>query len=641
MLTQIRERASGWIAWVIVILISIPFALWGVQSYFESPNESPVAVVNGEEIPLYAYLDELSRQRQAILRRGQSADAINTNALRGEVVELMIARRLARQYAREHNYRLPDELLRQRIQAISEFARDGKFDPSLYRGLLRTSGYTPKTFEELERENAAVDQLILGVRQSSFVSDAELNRLLALRMQTRKAEYAILPAARAAAEIEVADDELEKHYQDHLAAYEQPARMKADYIEMSVDGVAAGIELSDADIEESYRQNIGRYTQAETRKASHILFAVDESAEQDARDAIKAKAETVFAEAQGGADFAKLAEEYSDDPGSKSRGGDLGVVARGQMVAPFEQAVFDMQSGEIRAPIETRFGYHIIKLTELQAERQKPLDEVRDEVTEAERRARAEARFAELGEAFENLVFESPDSLIVAADELGLEIKQTDWFTAAHGDGVAAEDAVRRAAFSAEVREDDLNSAAIALGFDRLVALRKSEFEDARVTPFDESRAAIIESVTANRAREQTAELGGELLAQLQSGELEWGELLTQQKLDGGNLAETRDAVADERAQLGDAVFTHVAPSPGQTAYGGVALANGDYAIYALAEVTPGNPQDADDEQRDALRRQLLDRDGNGLYAQLRETIRADADVVIDLEQLQNPEANF
>ncbi len=644
MLTQIRERATGWLAWVIVVLITIPFALWGIQSYFENSSGAPVATVNGEEIPLYDFQNELSRQRRIPVPQADGSLKMggpDDPAMRAEVVESMIRNRLVTQYVREHNYRLSDDGLKQRIESESSFLRDGKFDPALYRDLLRSNGLTPQSYEATTRQNAAAQQLVSSLIDSSFATEQEMNRLLALQTQTRKTDYMILPANRFEDEIDIDDAEAEQYYRDNLSAYEAPARMKVNYIELSVENLAQGVEPSDAEISDTYEQSSERYKHAEIRKASHILFNTESSESDAERDEILARAEEVLVEAQAGADFADLAARHSDDPGSKEKGGDLGVVARGQMVPPFEEAVFDMTDGEIRGPIETRFGYHIIKLTELTEEQQKSLQEVREEVAVEARRIQAENQFAELGEAFRNLVFEDPESLASAADEIGMTIQQSDWFTQSSGDGVLAEAPVRDAAFGEDVLNDDLNSPAIELGFDRMVAVRKADYEAAHPKSFEEVRDEIKQHLKFRQSSEQTRELGGKLVADLNAAQLGWDDLPAQQKLEIEALAERRDEVPENLAALGEAVFSLPTPAPETVVYNGVSLSNGDYAIYALKEVARGTPEDADESRRTALREQLLARDGSGMYQRLQDMIRQGADVTIDRQQIENPPSAF
>ena len=631
MLTQIRERASGWLAWVLVIFISIPFALWGVQSYFENPEGAPVATVNGEPIGIYDFQNELSRQRRLL---GAQTDNLQ---MRTQVAEYMVGNRLMTQYVGDHNYQLSDAALKTRIESNSAFADDNGFDPVLYRELLRSNGYTPRTFEALERQNALIEQLASSVRDTAFVTDAEVNRLLILQTQTRKADYAILPSSRFAEKIEISDEDAKKHYDGFQSSYETPARIKIDYIELSVANLSKDVDISESEIAQTYENTRERYKQAEVRKASHILFSVAADADDDTRAKTRADAEKILADARGGADFGELAKQHSGDPGSKDRGGDLGVVARGQMVKPFEDAVFDMGKDEIRGPVETRFGYHLIKLTDLTEERQKTLDEAREEVIEEARRLYAENQFAELGETFENLVFEDADSLTTAADELGLEVKQSDWFTEHRGEGIAEEARVRTAAFSEDVRDEGLNSQVIELGFDRLVAVRKAEYEEAKVRPFDTVQTQIKAQLRARQAADEARELGDKLTADLVAATIDWKQLLTQEKIESQALPERRDDVPGNLSALGDAVFAHPAPAEGETTYSGVSVSGGDYAIYALRAVNHGKVEDVDPAKRDELEAQLLARDGSGLYRQLRDTLRNEADVYINEEQVEDP----
>lgn len=660
MLTQIRERSSGWIAWVIVVLITIPFALWGIQSYFEGAEDVTIAVVNGEEINLYAYQDRLSQERQnALQQAGQNFDSsfLNSTLFRERVAETMVSGLLATQYVREHNYRPSDALLQQRIRNAPSFQQDGEFDRELYRDVLRANGFTPQQFEALERQNTAVAQFQAGVTETAFVTEYEMERLLGLQAQTREADFVLLSGERFDAEITIPAEEVEQYYQDNLVGFETEARVRVQYIELGVEDLAAGITPTEAEIREVYEQSGGRYAQAEVRKASHILFAVDAEADEAARDAAREKAEAVLVEAQGGggADFAELAKEHSDDPGSKGLGGDLGVVTRGQMVAPFEEAVFDMEADEIRGPIETQFGYHLIRLTELTTARQQPLAEVREQISEEIRRSQAEALFAERSEIFENLVFEDATDLGGAAEALGLEIQESDWFTAQEGEGVAEEAQVRAAAFTGEVLEEELNSATVEIGFERVVALRKLEYEPSRVQGLEEVRAGIEEDLKAREAEQRVARLGASSAAELNAGQRRWEAFLAEEKLVAKALPKTRaDALtaaanseeelgvgAGELAVLMNSVFSQPHPVGGVSFYNGVSLGNGDFALYALKKVTAGSSADVDESQRASLRQQLLARDGTQMFQQLMQSVLEQSDVFIDREQLQESAVAF
>ena len=200
---------------------------------------------------------------------------------------------------------------------------------------------------------------------------------------------------------------------------------------------------------------------------------------------------------------------------------------------------------------------------------------------------------------------------------------------------------MRRAAFSEDVLNDDLNSATLELGFDRMVALRKAEYEEAHSKTLDEVRDGIKQSLKTQKSQQQTKQLGDKLVADLSGGQIDWDALLEQQKLEPEALAEQRDEVPGNLTALGDSVFSVAAPAAGSTVYNGVSLGNGDYAIYALKEVTQASTENLDESQRDRLREQLLARDGRNFYQQLRQSLRQNAEVAIDAQQVQNPTAGL
>ncbi len=636
MLTAIREGSKGWISGIIIGLIVLTFALWGISSYLEGGGEVPVATVNGEAIDLYTYQNELSRQRQALTSQfggSVTADMLESLGIQQRVLDNLIDNRLLGEYTRENNYRISDEQLARRIRENELFLTDGQFDSALYERLLAANGMTPQGYEAAERQSGINQQLAGAIADSAFATEAEMARLLTLQEQTRDAQYAVIPGDLYVEEFEVTDAEARARYDENIDNYQSPARMRVAYIDLSVDNIAAGITPSEDEINQTYERIKGRLKTAEVRKASHILFNVSPDADEATRAAAMAEAEAVLAEARAGADFAELAGEHSDDPGSAANGGDLGVINRGQMVQPFEDAVFEMTLDEIRGPVETQFGYHLIKLTELQGERQQTLEQAREEVIAEARNAAAEAQFSDLVEPFQNLIFEQPDSLVPAADETGLSVQESDWFNADEGEGIAMEAAVREAAFGEDVLEDNLNSQAIELGFDRLVALRKLEYEAAAPRPFEDVGEEIIAEIRHERSVEKVAETAANAVEGL-THEASWDIMLAKNEWRAETLPERRDRVPPRLGLLAEKVFAEPVPAEGQPIYGHVALENGDAAVYALTGVTPGNPASADDAARTRLEQQITRRDGETVYRDFIAWLRDNAEIVIHEEQL-------
>ncbi len=635
MLTAIREGSKGWLASIVIGLIVLTFALWGIGSYFEGGTQLPVATVNGDEIDAYTYQNQLSLERQSLASQfgsSLSSEMMESLGLRQRVLDNLIESRLVSQYTDAQNYRLTDQQVADRIRTNQAFQTDGNFDPALYERILASNGLSPQAFESSERQTGMNLQLLDAVADTSFLVEPEVSHLIALQNQSRETQYAVIPGDRYQDEFEIAEGELRAEYEENIEKYQKPARIRVQYIDLSVSAIAADIDLPEEEIEQTYERIRDRLKSPEVRKASHILISVDGDSEEAKAEALS-KAESVLAQAQAGGNFAELAKTHSDDPGSAGRGGDLGVIRRGQMVPPFEDAVFSMAEGEVRGVVETRFGYHIIQLTELQAEHQQSLDDAREEVVAEARTVAAEAIFSDLVEPFDNAIFEEPESLAAAADVTGFPVRTSAWFTREQGTGIAEESVVRAAAFRPDVLEEGLNSPAIEIGFDRIVALRKLDYEEAAPKTFEEVREEITAALKLEKSQAKAVEIANKLLTGL-THIASWDIMLATQEWRAETLPDTRDQVPLYLSALAESVFTAAVPTDGIPVYGHAILANGDVAMYALTGVTPGHRETADSTVISRLEQALLLRDGEEAFRRLVQTLRAQADIVIHEEQV-------
>ena len=639
MLTAIRERATGWIAWVIVILITIPFALWGVNSYFQGTDEITVATVNGEEISSYAYQQELSQQRDILRERfGSNFDPAVLDSLnvKKQVIEVLVDRQLLTQFTAAQNFHISNEQLSEIIQSSPEFLENGKFSQALYLQLLSANRLSVQGFEQSQRQRGIMNQLQQGIADSAFFTEMERDQVLLFNQQSRSAQYALLKADKFAQEFAVTDADVQAYYEKNIARYQTESKIKVNYIELSVGSLSQSITPSEEDINALYEETKGQHKQAKTREASHILLSVDQSASEDEKQRKLDLANDVLQRANQNEDFAILAQQYSDDPGSREKGGDLGVIVKGQMVKPFEEAVFAMTEGEIKGPIESRFGYHIIKLTSLSEEYQQTLAQVREQVLEDVVKRQAEKLFAELAESFKNVVFEAPDNLTIVAEEMNLPILSSDWFTESQGGGIAEDAALRRVAFSADVLNENLVGPAIEIGFDKLIAVQKSEYDEAHAKPVEDVKSDIITTVKFEKSQAKLQQISPDLLTTLKSATQNlagWENFIQQQGLEALPLPAKRDEIPSNLTQLGDVVFTLPAPKEGEVRFTGIALDNGDYVLVALEKVETGELAEVAEAQSTAVQQQLLERDGSGMFNQFRMLLRRNADITI-LEQL-------
>ncbi|MCY3768878.1 MAG: SurA N-terminal domain-containing protein [Gammaproteobacteria bacterium] len=640
MLTAIRERATGWIAWVIVTLIAIPFALWGINSYFEGGSDAPVALVDGEEISTYAYQEELVARRQMLANQlGENFDPelLDSLEIRQTVVEALVENLVLRQYAEAMNYRISDDQLMALIQSVPVFQEEGSFDQGRYLDVLAANRLTPQEFELSQRASGVVDQLRNGLDESAFFTRAERDRVLALWGQSRKVDYATIDTGRFVGDFILDDDEIEAYYQSNIGVFQNEASIQVDYIELSIDALAESIQPDDAEILAHYEETKGRYRQPETRKASHILIAVAESSGEEQRQEKLERAREISQRARSGEDFGELALQHSDDPGSSINGGDLGVIARGQMVRPFEDAVFAMSQGEISQPVESPYGFHVIYLTGVEEEHQQPLEEVRTQVETDLSKVQAENTFADLAESFKNLVFEAPEDIQVSANELDLPVHTSGWFTARSGEGIAENRDVRQAAFSEDVLSDNLVSQAIEIGFDKLIAVQKVDYREAHPQSFESVRQEIVASLKREKSRAKVLQMGSDLLGELESrsqNAQSWSRFILDQGLEIESLPEARQEIPAALRTLGDTVYALGAPAPDSIKFGGLALESGDYVLYSLEEVIPGELDRMEESERNLVEQQLLSRDGPGYFDQFSRSLREFADVVIYDEQL-------
>jgi peptidyl-prolyl cis-trans isomerase D len=412
----------------------------------------------------------------------------------------------------------------------------------------------------------------------------ELNRRIALEGETRDVEYAVLPAAGFAAGAEVTPKQVAAWYEKNAANLRTPEAVDLQYVRLDLADVEAGVEVTEDALREFYAQVAPeRYVSTERRRARHILI---EAGTDDA--AAREKAEQLAKRAKGGEDFATLATENSDDPGSKGQGGDLGWATRESFVAPFSEALFAMAPGEVRGPVQTQFGYHVIRLEEVDAAHQRSFEEVREELEADFRRERAQARFYEQSQALADEAFASLSELDSVAGKLGLTVQSVEGFTRQGGGPFGTEQKVIDAAFSDEVLQERQNSPAISLGEESVVVLRVTDHKPPAQRPLEEVRPEI-EATLRNEAARQAAEAA----AQAAVERLAAGGSLSAIATEAG--AQTTGPATFSRSdeaiplELRKAVFLAPAPAQGQVSHGTAVLPNGDAVVFAVNAVRPGS----------------------------------------------------
>ncbi|MCB1798406.1 MAG: SurA N-terminal domain-containing protein, partial [Gammaproteobacteria bacterium] len=518
MLQAIREKAQGWIAWTIVILISVPFALWGIQEYLGVGGEPEVAVVNGEKIT-QRMLDQRVRDFRENLRfslgDNYSAELFDDARLKPQVLNAMVEERLLTDSASDWNLRTGDAQARGFIVTVPAFQRDGRFDQQAYEAAVRNRGMSRVNFEQGVRQDLALSQLRSGIRETVFVTETDLSARVRLGAEQRTVRYARLPASSFIDQAVPSEEQLRRYYESNQDRYRTPERVQVNYLLLDASALGSLVDVNDEALQQYFRDHRAEFVAREERAMRHILITVAPGAGDDEVAKAQGKADDLLAQLRGGADFASLAQANSDDPGSAKSGGDLGWVERGLMVPAFEDAAFTLAKGDFSDPVRTEFGFHIIQVTDVRGGSDAAFADMRDKVEAAYRKFEAENLYFDYAERLAQSAYENSASLTPAAEALGLTVRTTDWVTRS-GQLPAPLDApkVMNAVFSDDVLTEGHNSELIEVGPQRAVVLRVAEHEAAGVLGFDQNRKTIESDFRRANASELAAQTGAKFLGE-------------------------------------------------------------------------------------------------------------------------------
>lgn len=486
-----RDVVRGWLGKVMLGLLALPLVLVGLESYFSGGSEVIVAEVDGHEIS-QAVLDKaFENQKQQVLSR-MGPDSVLSDEqqkeLRDRVLNSLVQRQLLLSSAQDAGYKVSDATIQTLIQSTPTFQEAGKFSPSRYALVLSQIGETPNTFPQRAREEVLTSQRVSGLLMSAFVTPAELDQLSALDSQQRDIQYALIPAARFMADVQVTDAQIKAYYDKDQRQFSRPEVVSLNYITLARSAFEAQASVDPAAVKARYEERVKSLAGSEERQAAHILIAVDDKV-KDAE--AKAKAESLAKQLAEGADFAALAKAHSKDPGSAANGGDLGLTARGQFVPEFDKVLFGLkQVGEVSGVVKTPFGYHLIKLLAVKQPTIPSLAQLQSELEQEVRVAQAEERFGEAVEKLDAAIYESSD-LQGPAKAFNLTVQTSPVFDRQGADGLFADRKVLDAAFSDDLIKERKNSGAITLKDGTTVWLSLATHQPARKLPLAEVASVI------------------------------------------------------------------------------------------------------------------------------------------------------
>ena len=653
MLQTLREKMSGWIAIVIVALLAIPFAFFGMEQYlfqsggnFAAKVESPPSwwrsapdwwlvrklAWKSEEVSpddfRRAFENERQRRRQA---EGEQFDArgFESPESKREVLEALVDQKVLQLAAVRDGMAVGDDAVREEIQQIPGFLVDGKFDAQRYQLALQAQGLSPQGFQELVREGLQQALLREQLAQSAFITPTEATRMMRLLAETRDVSFALLPAP-AADTGAVTAKEIQDWFDAHRSELRAPERVTLEYVDIDGNALPPPAAPDDASLQRRYEQEKARFVEPEQRLVSHILVPVAADADAAAQKAAEDKATQIAQQARAaGADFAALAKANPGDPGSAANGGELGWIRRdGSMVKPFEDAVFAAQAGSISDPVKSEFGWHVIQVREVKAGQQVPFESVREALAQEQAQADRERVFNDLVSGMIDEVNKNPTELAPAAKHANLAVQTAGPLARGEGEGVVAMPAFQRAAFSEGLMQDGTVSDPIEIGPNRNVLIRVSAHEPERALTIGEARDRIIAAVRKERAAARVEADAAAIVEQLGKGgslqTIAAGRSLVAQDIPGL----PRGAPVPDRA-ASEAYFAAPVPAEGKGSPGKVALADGSVLVFNVTKVTPGNPDDASGEERSMVQQQLAALAGREDADTLLRTLRQQMKVTV------------
>ena len=609
---------------LLFLLIVPSFVLLGLNDYGSREGNTTVAQVDGRDIT-QAEWDNAHRQEVDRLRAqmpGLDLKMLDSPEAKYSTLERLVRERVMAAAADQLQLAASNQRLANELQSNPQIAMlrkaDGTLDMERYKQLLSSQGMTPEMFEASVRADMSTRQVIAGVLATGTASRAVADATLGAYFERRQVQWARFKPSDYAAKLSPTDAELEQFHQAKASQFMAPEQANVQYLVLDAQTVSKTLQVSDADLKTYYEQNQQKLSSKEERRASHILINAPKGAPAAEREAAKAKAGELLAQARKAPDrFADLARKHSQDTGSASQGGDLSFFARGAMVKPFEDAVFGLSKGQISDLVETEFGYHIIRLTDIKAPRQRSFEEMKDELTADIKKQMLQKKFAEAAEQFSNAVYEQSDSLKPAADKLGLQIQTAEQLTrtpAANVKGPLAHPKLLAALFSSDAIEKKRNTEAVDVGSGTLVSARIVQYFPARTLPLAEVRDQVKARWTAERSAELARQDGAKLLAQWQAkpDEAKLGEALTLSRVDAAKVP----------SQMLNAALR--ADPSALPLFKGVDLGEDGYAIVKITQVLP--PQERPAQEQEQARAQYTQwwttAEGLAYYKLLQERLK-------------------
>lgn len=626
MLQNIRDNIQGTAAKVIIGIIVIPFAFFGIDSLFSGSAQPPAAVVNGEKISEQSLLQAIALQKRRLIgMMGDSVDPamLDDNVLRGPALNTLIKQQLLLQAADEANAVISDAQLNAVIVGMPQFQEDGRFSQQRYQQVLRLQGYSSSFFKDLLRSDLIIQQLSAAISSSSFVTEAQLANYVQVAFEERDYHYLTVNANDFSDSVSVSQDEIDSYYQQNSGDYVSPEKVRISFLELKEEDFYQAVD--EAALQREYQRLVAASEDDEQREAAHILLEVGSG---KSRGDVLQTAEKIQARLAAGETFSALAKEFSEDIGSAGDGGRLGFTSGDSFPPEFEQALASLEEGQVSAPVETESGIHLIKLLSVSRPELASFEEMKAELTQRIQQQEAKPRFVAAVDDLRDLVFNAED-LTLPAEELGLTVERSDFVQRDSNEGVFQFEAVKRAAFSEALREAGHNSEVLELTPERYVVLHIEDYQAPEPMPLEQVRDGVVAALKDQKAAAAAADRAQSIAEELRGGKsmeavakqhgLEWDAVL----------AGKRNDIAVD-AGVRQQVFAMPEPGDGTNSVKVAANADGNHHVISLLAVRAGEIDKVSQEQLAQARQGLQRRQASEDFAHYFNALWQTADIKIN-----------
>ena len=609
MLSAIRNKSKGWVAYLVVGFITIPFALFGIQDYVSGSANASIATVNGEDVDINVYYQELNTQQRNLQQQlGASYSQEIDTALKQTLLDSMINEKLIEDFANSLGIVTLDDEVRSVIEMNQAFIVDGKFSEDRYSQLLRLNSYSPAGYEIAQSKALTRDQIKRNLSGSSFMSATQIKQLNNLASQEREVSYIALNTSDYESQVSVSKSLISDYFNENRSNFLEGQKVKVDFVELSLGDMEEPATPDVETLKNLYDDNAELYTNPERRRTQHILVESEDLA-IDLLDQINK-----------GADFDELAIANSEDTSSSEKGGDLGFNERGLIGTEFDEAAFSMNIGDISEVVSTDYGYfHIIKLTDIENETIQSFDDVKEQLVALNRNNATKKMLFDLLEEFTSLAYE--ESLDMVADQFGLELQTSDYFD---NQSKEYDDAFISAAFSQSVIDDGENSEVIEISAEKFVVLALSAIQPEREKELDEVESQVESILTNIAAKKLIENLSLTIATALVSGdELMTNKLLTDNGLEWNNegwISRSKELPFD----VTSIAFSIPKPIDGEHTYGSRSIDSSTSLVIDLSGVRL--PEEDIDTGIAAL---YLSQENSEMFVSLIKQLRENADIKI------------